>query len=99
MDHKPVGEKKLLQNAEMEDILTKVERVAEGNASVLLFGESGVGKSCLRAQYTALPSVVANPSSQSIAPPSQNNYWNQSCSGTLKVLSQERSKIIRVPIS
>ncbi|MCW5600647.1 sigma 54-interacting transcriptional regulator [Nitrosomonas sp.] len=34
----------ITQNAEMDDILTKVERVAEGNASVLLFGESGVGK-------------------------------------------------------
>ncbi len=34
----------ITQNAEMEDILTKVERVAEGNASVLLSGESGVGK-------------------------------------------------------
>lgn len=34
----------ITQNAEMEDILTKVERVAEGNASVLLLGESGVGK-------------------------------------------------------
>lgn len=34
----------ITQNAEMEDILTKVERVAEGNASVLIFGESGVGK-------------------------------------------------------
>lgn len=34
----------ITQNAEMQDILTKVERVAEGNASVLLLGESGVGK-------------------------------------------------------
>jgi two-component system, NtrC family, response regulator GlrR len=34
----------ITQNAEIEDILTKVERVAEGNASVLLSGESGVGK-------------------------------------------------------
>lgn len=34
----------ITQNAEMEEILTKVELVAEGNASVLLLGESGVGK-------------------------------------------------------
>lgn len=34
----------ITQNAEMQDILTKVERVAEGSASVLLLGESGVGK-------------------------------------------------------
>lgn len=34
----------ITQNAEMENILTKVQRVAEGNASVLLMGESGVGK-------------------------------------------------------
>src|SRR5690606_22424829 len=32
------------QHAEMQDILPKVERVAEGSASVLLLGESGVGK-------------------------------------------------------
>lgn len=34
----------ITQNAEMENILSKVQRVAEGDASVLLIGESGVGK-------------------------------------------------------
>jgi two-component system response regulator GlrR len=34
----------ITQSAIMEDLLTKVDRVAQGDASVLLFGESGVGK-------------------------------------------------------
>jgi len=34
----------ITQSAEVEDLLTKVELVAEGDASVLLNGESGVGK-------------------------------------------------------
>jgi len=34
----------ITQSATMEDLLTKVDRVAQGDASVLLFGESGVGK-------------------------------------------------------
>nr|HNH52640.1 sigma 54-interacting transcriptional regulator [Nitrosomonas sp.] len=34
----------ITQSAEVEDLLTKVELVADGDASVLLNGESGVGK-------------------------------------------------------
>lgn len=34
----------ITQSAIMEDLLTKVDRVAQGDASVLLSGESGVGK-------------------------------------------------------
>lgn len=34
----------ITQSAIMEDLLTKVDRVAQGDASVLLFGKSGVGK-------------------------------------------------------
>lgn len=34
----------ITQSAEVEDLLTKVELVADGDASVLLSGESGVGK-------------------------------------------------------
>lgn len=34
----------ITQSAVMEDLFTKVDRVAQGDASVLLFGESGVGK-------------------------------------------------------
>jgi two-component system, NtrC family, response regulator GlrR len=34
----------ITQSAVMEDILTKVGLIAEGDASVLLYGESGVGK-------------------------------------------------------
>ncbi|HRQ04738.1 MAG TPA: sigma 54-interacting transcriptional regulator [Nitrosomonas halophila] len=34
----------ITQSAVMEDLLTKVDRVAQGDASVLLSGESGVGK-------------------------------------------------------
>jgi two-component system response regulator GlrR len=34
----------ITQSAVMEDLLTKVELVAEGDASVLIYGESGVGK-------------------------------------------------------
>lgn len=34
----------ITQSAVMEDLLTKAELVAEGDASVLIYGESGVGK-------------------------------------------------------
>lgn len=44
-ESKSVWRKEIItQSAEIGDLLTKVERVAEGNASVLLMGESGVGK-------------------------------------------------------
>jgi CheY-like chemotaxis protein len=74
-------------DSSMSKICALLSRVAPFDISVLIEGESGVGKGCWRVRCT-MPAIAATaPSWWKTAPPCRNNCWKASCSATSAVPS------------
>ncbi len=70
------------RSPEMKKIFDLLRRVAPTKASVLITGESGVGKELIADALHNLSRGRTNPSSRSTAPPWRNPSWRASSSAT-----------------
>ena len=75
----------ITQSAVMEDILTKAGLVAEGDASVLIYGESGVGKELFAHAIHEASKRRHHPFVAINCAAIRSNYLNPNCSGMSRV--------------
>lgn len=74
----------LTNDTGFKGLISQGKKAARSSSSVLVYGESGVGKELLFKASTRIRAAVKNHSLRKIVLPCQNIYWNLSYSVPLK---------------
>ncbi len=87
------------RSAKMQEVLATVERVAPTNSTVLLGGESGVGKDLIARAIHEKSRRLRDRSSKSTARRFQKIFWRANCSAMKKAHSPARTPASRANLS